>query len=313
MKRLFSMFLAVLMILLILVPATSAMAETKKQKVSVVVKDYTGGKGLKSASYTIKNSKGTVVKTGKTDSNGKVSASLTPGKYTLSASLSCYANGSKSFTVTKGKDASVSLSLKKYAKLSITFKDKHGDYFSGSLYVMDDADNKVIYDRCVGSSGKATVSLKPDHTYKVFAYDPKGRSGQLSCTIKAKPGKTYSKAPSFTPDVKIRVTLIDVNGYAVPYTRVQISSLGISDSTGGKGVAVLKGLPYGKTVTVSSERAGSKSVKVTGKNGSYINITLKANYRQLKLTTQQVEKPKVTTDYIGNTPVKTEKPLDYME
>ena len=131
MKRLFSMFLAVLMILLILVPATSAMAETKKQKVSVVVKDYTGGKGLKSASYTIKNSKGTVVKTGKTDSNGKVSASLTPGKYTLSASLSCYANGSKSFTVTKGKDASVSLSLKKYAKLSITFKDKHGDYFSG--------------------------------------------------------------------------------------------------------------------------------------------------------------------------------------
>ena len=314
MKRVLSVLLATMMLLLILAPATNAMAESGKQKVYVTLKDYTSSKGIKSAPYTIKNSKGTVVKSGKTDSNGKASTSLAPGTYTLSVTgLSGYVKGSKAFTVSKEKNASVSLTLKKLATLSVTFRDRHGDSFSGTVYLKDETTGKIVYHQEVGSSGKKSIKLTPGHRYYGYIYDDNEREGFQYINITAAPGKVYSKCPSFQPRIRITVTLLDVNGYAVPDQLVEIPSMSIRVHTNSKGVAVINGVPYGKTVKVTSNRAGSKSVTVEGKHGSSINITLRANYRQLKITTPQVEKPGITTEYNGIKPVKTKKPLDYME
>ena len=218
MKRLFSVLLVALMVFLVLAPATSAMAATKKESVKIVTRCPYTSKHLGSVKVDIwrvtKVKNGATydfVKTIKTNSKGNYTISLAPGNYDFIVRKAPSGYGTdttKSVTIKAGSKPTVYVSVYPLFNVKLTIKDSKGNPVSGATV---DVSNNI---RCASgkTDSKGVVTLKNvmygsnrvtvDKTIKVNGKSEEYRAYDKSISFKTESKKTLKKTISLPAQSK---------------------------------------------------------------------------------------------------------------
>ncbi len=293
MKRIISALLAVLIVLTILAPVTTATAAAKKQKVAVKVVDSVNGNLLMYRTVWIYDKNGKKIKDTVTDKwTGIVTVWLAPGEYKITVPKNPtedYKTASKKFTVVSGKDKSFTLKvvpLKGYFT-AMALDKLTGETVKGVTYTLLNGDGSVRY---TNKFDGGTRYQLPAGTYRVI-FKHANYVNKGTPTVNLKGGDEIRYDIKMTPVYTVKLKIKDKDGTVVKNNKkihVVLKRSGKEDLStipDASGNASFTKIPYGSvTIEVYRTVKGKKDVLYSGtlsvsadKPGGTFKKTIKLN------------------------------------